>query len=82
MLALNVSPRTVMETLGHTQVGTTLNVYAHVRPETAPSGTISVRPVAQWTRAADFSSAGRMFESSRGRHTSRVLARSPGCCTR
>ncbi len=34
MLALNVSPRTVMETLGHSQIGTTLNVYAHVLPAT------------------------------------------------
>ncbi len=34
MLTLGVSPRTVMETLGHSQIGTTLNVYAHVLPAT------------------------------------------------
>ncbi len=33
MLAQGVSPRVVMETLGHSQIGTTMNVYAHVLPQ-------------------------------------------------
>ncbi|MEX0630172.1 MAG: site-specific integrase [Chloroflexota bacterium] len=32
MLAQGVDPRTIMETLGHSQIGTTLNIYAHVLP--------------------------------------------------
>jgi integrase len=32
LLAQGVSPRTIMETLGHSQVGLTLNTYAHVLP--------------------------------------------------
>lgn len=32
MLAQGVDPRTIMETLGHSQIGTTLNIYAHVMP--------------------------------------------------
>ena len=30
MLALGVDLRTIMETLGHSQISTTMNVYAHV----------------------------------------------------
>lgn len=33
LLAQGVQPRVVMETLGHSQVGLTLNTYAHVIPE-------------------------------------------------
>lgn len=32
MLAEGVQPRTIMETLGHSQIGVTMNVYAHVMP--------------------------------------------------
>jgi len=32
LLAQGVIPRVLMETLGHTQIGTTLNLYAHVLP--------------------------------------------------
>lgn len=32
MLAQGVDARTIMETLGHSQIGTTMNVYAHVMP--------------------------------------------------
>ena len=32
MLAQGVSPRVVMETLGHSQVSLTLNTYSHVLP--------------------------------------------------
>jgi integrase len=32
LLAQGVSPRTIMETLGHSQIGLTLNTYAHVVP--------------------------------------------------
>jgi integrase len=32
MLAQGISPRTVMETLGHSQIGLTLNTYSHVMP--------------------------------------------------
>jgi hypothetical protein len=31
-LAQGISPRTIMETLGHSQVGLTLNTYSHVVP--------------------------------------------------
>jgi len=30
MLAQGVSPRVIMETLGHSQLGMTMNLYAHV----------------------------------------------------
>jgi integrase len=33
MLAAGASPRTVMKTLGHSQIGLTMNTYAHVLPE-------------------------------------------------
>ena len=32
MLAQGVSPRVIMETLGHSQIGMTMNLYAHVMP--------------------------------------------------
>lgn len=32
LMALGVSPRVVMETLGHSQVSLTLNTYSHVLP--------------------------------------------------
>ncbi|MCY4506501.1 MAG: site-specific integrase [Acidobacteria bacterium] len=32
LLAQGVDPRTIMETLGHSQIGLTLNTYAHVMP--------------------------------------------------
>ena len=32
MLAQGVAPRTIMETLGHSQISTTLDLYAHVVP--------------------------------------------------
>lgn len=32
MLAQGVSPRVVMETLGHSQISLTLNTYSHVLP--------------------------------------------------
>ena len=34
MLARNIGPRTIMETLGHSQISLTMNTYAHVMPET------------------------------------------------
>lgn len=33
LLASGASPRTVMQTLGHSQIGLTMNTYAHVLPE-------------------------------------------------
>jgi integrase len=33
MLALNVHPRVVMETLGQTQISLTMNTYSHVAPQ-------------------------------------------------
>jgi integrase len=33
LLAAGASPRTVMKTLGHSQIGLTMNTYAHVHPE-------------------------------------------------
>ena len=33
MLASGASPRTVMKTLGHSQIALTMNTYAHVLPE-------------------------------------------------
>ena len=33
LLLQGVSPRVVMETLGHSEIGTTMNTYAHVLPE-------------------------------------------------
>ncbi len=33
LLALGVHPRVVMETLGHSQIGLTMNTYSHVVPE-------------------------------------------------
>ena len=33
MLALGVPPRVVMETLGHSQIATTMDRYSHVTPE-------------------------------------------------
>jgi integrase len=32
-LAAGASPRTVMKTLGHSQIGLTMNTYTHVLPE-------------------------------------------------
>jgi integrase len=32
LLAQGVEPRVIMETLGHSQIGTTMNIYAHVLP--------------------------------------------------
>jgi integrase len=32
LLAQGVDPRTIMETLGHSQIGLTLNTYSHVLP--------------------------------------------------
>jgi integrase len=32
LLAQGVDPRTIMETLGHSQISLTLNTYAHVLP--------------------------------------------------
>jgi integrase len=34
LIAQGVHPRTVMEILGHSQIATTMNTYAHVLPET------------------------------------------------
>ena len=33
MLAMGVDLRTIMETLGHSQISTTMNVYSHVVPQ-------------------------------------------------
>jgi integrase len=33
MLASGASPRTVMKTLGHSQIALTMNTYAHVLPD-------------------------------------------------
>ena len=33
MLTLGVAPRVVMETLGHSQISTTMDRYSHVTPE-------------------------------------------------
>jgi integrase len=33
LLAAGASPRTVMKTLGHSQIGLTMNTYTHVLPE-------------------------------------------------
>ena len=33
LLAQNVHPRVIMEILGHSEIGTTMNLYAHVIPE-------------------------------------------------
>jgi len=33
LLAMGASSREIMETLGHTQIGTTMNLYAHMMPE-------------------------------------------------
>lgn len=33
LLATGASPRTVMQVLGHSQIGLTMNTYAHVLPE-------------------------------------------------
>ena len=33
LLSQGVSPRTIMETLEHSQISLTLNTYAHVMPE-------------------------------------------------
>ena len=37
LLAQGVDPRTIMQTLGHSQISLTLNTYAHVLP-IAPAG--------------------------------------------
>jgi integrase len=33
LLAAGASPRTVMKTLGHSQIGLTMNTYTHVLPD-------------------------------------------------
>lgn len=33
MAAQGVPPRVVVEVLGHAQIGTTINIYAHVAPD-------------------------------------------------
>jgi integrase len=37
LLAQNVHPRVIMEILGHSEIGTTMNLYAHVIPEVQQS---------------------------------------------
>ena len=37
LLAQNVHPRVIMEILGHSEIGTTMNLYAHVIPEVQES---------------------------------------------
>jgi integrase len=37
LLAQNVHPRVIMEILGHSEIGTTMNLYAHVIPEVEAS---------------------------------------------
>jgi site-specific recombinase XerD len=32
MVAMGVDPRTIMETLGHSQISLTMNTYSHVLP--------------------------------------------------
>lgn len=39
LLAQGVSPRVVMELLGHNQISTTMHIYAHVLPETLRNAT-------------------------------------------
>ena len=36
MLAEGVPPRVIMETLGHSSIGMTMNLYAHVLPTLQP----------------------------------------------
>ena len=33
MAAIGIPPRVAMELLGHSQISTTMNIYAHVAPE-------------------------------------------------
>ncbi len=33
MAAMGIPPRVAMEMLGHSQIATTMNIYAHVAPE-------------------------------------------------
>lgn len=42
MLSLGADPRTIMETLGHSQISTTMNVYAHVIPQLQREATARV----------------------------------------
>ena len=39
LLALNVHSRVIMETLGHTQIGTTMNLYSHVQTDVQQDAT-------------------------------------------
>jgi integrase len=51
LLAQGVSPRVVMETLGHSQVSLTLNTYSHVLP--APQADAASRmDAAEWESSA------------------------------
>jgi len=48
LLAQGVDPRTIMETLGHSQISLTMNTYAHVLPKLqARSRDSDVAPLSQ-----------------------------------
>jgi integrase len=45
LIAAGASPRTVMKTLGHSQIGLTMNTYAHVLPEIERTAVDAAAPV-------------------------------------
>jgi integrase len=45
MLAAGESPRTVMKTLGHSQIGLTMNTYTHVLPEAGQEAIDAARAI-------------------------------------
>jgi len=64
LLAQGASPRVIMETSGHSQIGTTMDLYAHVMPalqrETASMmDTVLSGKQAQFQRVAVFVAANR-----------------------
>jgi len=48
LLAQGVQPRVIMETLGHSQIGLTLNTYAHVIPELQREAAERMEEVLAW----------------------------------
>jgi len=54
LLAQGVSPRVVMELLGHNQISTTMNIYAHVLPETLRQATDKMESLFEEDQQEDY----------------------------
>jgi len=72
MLAQGVSLRVVMEVLGHSEIGTTANIYGHIMPELTSDATAPLAHCRLWTRSnTGVLSGGAREQAESLRHTSR-----------